>query len=351
MTGYNVLFSKTSSPELDDRLHDVLTKVILPTHLHPQTRKRLYDDKYKDTLKMNPIVIEIEGLEHKFQHMDRFDPTVPNNAAIVRDVVPLMATAADWANLPVLLSGLQRARGPLGMVHKLKIIRQAGRSGNIHAVVDCAARAGKTGFYLTEPETVTALLYWIMRVALDARWEEAATGRAISWAERVLELLESPTQREMLARQSKDLPSMIPLHRDPLALAQVLHLVAVRSVRQHGGQDPDGRVARYAGQVARCWPQGEGLLKLYGDEAYKVVRGQQFLAMGRTQYLKVASPALQGLELAAPLVEPEIAAQLESTIKALRGEVEEVLARDGEKSASGVETYRALFDGQVAAEA
>lgn len=339
-----VLFSKTSSPELDTHLHEILTKIILPTRLNPPTQRRLYDPKFKDTLKMNPVVIEVEGFEYKFQHMDRFDPSVPRTSHVVSSVVPLMRTPADFANLPTLLSGLRRARGPLGHRNKCRVVREAGKAGQIYSVVECASQAARTGFYLREAETVATLLYWIGRRPLDdaasggADAEEAASRRSLAWAEKVLDLLEDPKHLEEMAKQRRP-----PLHEDPLVLALVLHSAAARAVRHADGQDPDGKVARYARRVARRWPAGKGLREMYRAEDYAAPRLRQFIADGRSAYLSVAATALRGLELAARVVEPELAEELRPTAEALREEIRGVVAADGGKSVEGMQAVRDLL--------
>jgi hypothetical protein len=284
--------------------------------------------------------MEIEGYEHRFSSMNPQEVQLPSVKTVLGSL-DLMETREDWANLPNLLSGLYFARGKHRVDRLVVVTRRAGERGFVYAVIDCAMRVKKTGFVLENSEVVASILYYTVRKGLDSGWEEEATKKGLTWAELVLDLLQDPNHAGKKARGGD---GEFPLHRDPLILAQVLSLAAVRAAKHTDGKDIDGKVSKYAEFLTRAWPEGKGFKTMYTEADYRSRERMQYLHSSATQYLSVTSPALYGIETAAGIVEPELSEKLRAIAAVLRPEVEGA-ARDpaSQKAIRGMKTYEALF--------
>jgi len=255
-----------------------------------------------------------------------------------------MKTGKDWSNLPILMAGLRKARKSDWWADSVWMAREASAAGQLPVVMRCIEQADQTGWYLGNTRLVVQLLTVILQDAIASGYDKAAIEKALRQAERVLELLEDPKQKAVIeagdsisdkvARrlEQMDEPSPtsaqqnttdvhIPLHRDPLILAHVLNLAAIRAIRHQDGQDGDGKVEKYARLVTRVWPADKTPLNLYPAIRYKVNRDYRFLTGAGTTYFNAVFPALNGLESAAQLVDPELAAHLGAIAEATRAEV------------------------------
>ncbi|KAL7820167.1 hypothetical protein V8C44DRAFT_346863 [Trichoderma aethiopicum] len=183
------VFTETDNTEMNKILASIQETIILPAYLPEKQRKLVFDPKMKTYLEQNPIVIEVEGLEHKFSSIDRFRD-IDNSKRILSRALASMRSRDDWANLGTLLAGYKKAGIRLKANHWGKIVRMAGQSGNILAVIECAKQAEKTGLLLTNPETVVRILSYVNDKITDSRWAEAETKQAQKWADQVLDLLQ-----------------------------------------------------------------------------------------------------------------------------------------------------------------
>lgn len=170
-------------------LNSIQENIILPAYLPEKQRKLVFDPKMKSFLEQNPIIIEVEGLEHKFSSIDRFTD-IENSKTILSKALKSMHTPEDWANLGTLLAGYKKAGIRLKGNHWGKIVRMAGKSGNIHAVIECAKQSDKTGLLFTNRETVVRVLCFINEKITGSNWDEAETRQAQKWAESVLDLIQ-----------------------------------------------------------------------------------------------------------------------------------------------------------------
>ncbi|KAH0499063.1 hypothetical protein TgHK011_006280 [Trichoderma gracile] len=187
--GVSAVFTETDNTEMNKILASIQETIILPAYLPEKQRKLVFDPKMKTYLEQNPIVIEVEGLEHKFSSIDRFRD-IDNSKSILSRALASMRTRDDWANLGTLLAGYKKAGIRLKANHWGKIVRMAGQSGNILAVIECAKQAEKTGLLLTNPETVVRILSYINDKITNSHWDEAETKQAQKWADQVLDLLQ-----------------------------------------------------------------------------------------------------------------------------------------------------------------
>ncbi|OAA67380.1 hypothetical protein ISF_03556 [Cordyceps fumosorosea ARSEF 2679] len=142
-------------------------------------------------MQSNPIIIEVDGIEHRFSPIDR-SKDIPNSKKSFNKVMNLMETPEDWANLGTLLAGYKKAGVKLRSQHWGKIVRRAEETGNIYAVIECTKQAEKTGLKLQTHEMVVRLLAGINDKIINGN--QAATVQAVKWMDMTLDLLHRQDQ-------------------------------------------------------------------------------------------------------------------------------------------------------------
>ncbi|KAM0276755.1 hypothetical protein ACHAQH_006404 [Verticillium albo-atrum] len=344
----------TFDPDVSDNLAPILTeiqnKIILPYYLPPHQRERVFNEKHRNSLRMNPVDIEIDGLTHRFSHLSWKE--IPSTRAVFHEALRHMETTHDWSNFVRLLSGLREAKRVINTPMFIKMIRQTGAKGRVFAVIDAARQTKRTGLRFDLPQKVQEVLLFVQLKALDAGWEKRELEQALRWSAMVLEMAADPSHK--LDKRRPEWLSW-PVERDPLALTAPLHLAAALAVGHHGGKDVDGKVAHWAKQVVGVWPAGKALLDVYPAEAFSG-KGSMSGDRGDVRYLSAAplyvapaANALHGLKLAAQVVEPALAEKLNGIAAALEPELAKKIGelKDGLKEGSlPHRVYTNEFDAQ-----
>ncbi|KAH6888584.1 hypothetical protein B0T10DRAFT_56701 [Thelonectria olida] len=195
--GLRAVFTETQNPNLNEVLTKIQEKIILPAHLPEKQRKMIFDPNMRNHIKQNPIIIELDGLEHKFTFMNRFHD-LPNSKKAFREVLDLMQTKEDWDNLAILLAGYKKAGIKLYKFHYASMIRRAASRNQIHTIIECVKQSSKTGFNLSQDTHIIQLFLFVGK-------EKPET--AVKWNDEILNLLQ-------LSGQASEL--------NPIALGQVL---------------------------------------------------------------------------------------------------------------------------------
>lgn len=334
--GNVITFSKTSNAELDNLLHEMQQKIILPSVLPLHQRKKIFRERYKEKLELEPIEIEIDGKRIKFRYLDYRKGEVPTTRKIFYQALDNMKTKDDWQKLPKLLEALQHnARRKFEVSDWPKIVRKAGASGNLGPVIEAVKRPERTGFKLDMSEKVQEIMTWIVWEAAEAGWAVSALNTALKSAERILEALkgeghELHTRDEGRAGLIRD---RFPLRRDPQILATPLFLTAMLAVK-HGKTEHADKMRRYAQVIVELWPEGKGLLDLHPHEAYVDVEGMQYM-MEKNKFTIVASPILKGFDLAMEGLSSDLASQIKLRRDPLALEVEDALEADKTRNGRG----------------
>lgn len=342
--GNVITFSKTSNAELDNLLHEMQQKIILPSVLPVAQRKKIFRERHKEKLELEPIEIEIDGKRIKFRYLDYRKGEVPNTRKIFFQALESMKTKEDWQKLPKLLEALQHnARRKFEVSDWPKIVRKAGAGGNLGPVIEAVKRPERTGFKLDMSEKVQEIMTWIVWEAAEAGWTVSSLNTALKSAERVLEALkgeghELHTTDQERAELIKD---RFPLRRDPQVLATPLFLTAMLAVK-HGKMEHADKMRRYAQVIVELWPEGKGLLDLHPHEAYVDVEGMQYM-MEKNKFTIVASPILKGFDLAIEGLSSDLAGQIKLRRDPLALEVEDALEADKTKNGRGKYLYEKCF--------
>ncbi|SPQ25971.1 59e5f51b-0ff1-4722-a9e3-1089cb751af6 [Thermothielavioides terrestris] len=338
--GQVVTFNNVSSPELAELLDTLRQKVFLPTYLSKAQRQKIHDPKYERALKHDPITMEIDGEKLQFRYVDRMKE-MPNTVATIRRVINAMKTRADFDNVFPLLEGCQRARRRLPPSTWPKLIRRAAEHDNLRVIMDCVKEVEETGFRLNTSEKVAELLSQFQRPAIESGFDLAKTTYALRQVNLVLNILEGDLKTEQ--HKPTRGAGRFPFYRDPQMLAVRLHLAAALAVHHSEGKDPKGRVASYAQELVALWPENAGLLDLQPDEAFRDRERMRYL-LDRNNYLWYAAPILNGLTLAAQVVDPALAMQLQNRADAVESEVRVALDSLEVKDGRGKYIYDKLFN-------
>lgn len=184
-------FEPTENPELNHVLKTIQDKIVLPAHLPPKQRKMVFDTKQRGRLEQNPVILDIEDLEHKFEPIDRFKD-IPNAKKMLRQALSKMETTEDWKNLPILLTGYKQAQIKLSPVEWASTVRKACDSGNVHIILECAKQPEATGLNISHPDIAALLLSFLNDRAVVTNMDAAETTQSLKFCETILDLLARP---------------------------------------------------------------------------------------------------------------------------------------------------------------
>lgn len=189
---------------MNKTLQEIQDKIILPARLPEKQRKIVFNPSKRNYLEQNPIVIEVEGLEHSFSTIDR-SKDVPGSRNILNDAVTHMETKSDWDNLPYLLNGYRNANIKLRYHELTKIARIASDKGFSSAIIECAKQAEQTGFFILTKEVMNLILSDLSNQIATAGDNLEQIQSAVKTTELLLDIVQRPSHKEKLqAGPSRD---------------------------------------------------------------------------------------------------------------------------------------------------
>lgn len=191
MSGVRTLFVETPDSDLNKTLKHIQDNIILPAHLPPKQQRLVFDPKMTSRLEQDPIILEIEGYEHRFSTIDRFND-VQNSKVLWNKTLTLMNTSGDWSNLAAFLAGYKKAGVKIRFFHWGALVRLAGEGGGLPVLIDCAKQGEKTGFRLNTAEKVAKIFLYVNQKIVASGLDEAETIQARKWAGVLLDLLQRP---------------------------------------------------------------------------------------------------------------------------------------------------------------
>ncbi|KAI1021656.1 hypothetical protein LB504_012895 [Fusarium proliferatum] len=215
---FSAVFAETKNPQLNEILTEIQEKIILPAHLPEKARKLVFDPKKSDYIQRNPVTIEVDGLEHTFKTIDRFNG-IPNSMKAFAEATKLMKTKEEWDNISTLLAGYKKAGIKLKRWHADAVTRRAGHNRQPYVVIECAQQVEKTGLSLQRDSTVILLLGSINRKIISPKGEESETQQALKWNKMVWDIIQRP---EHLAKNTppRRQPHMNPVIRGMILFSQ-----------------------------------------------------------------------------------------------------------------------------------
>lgn len=331
-------FTPTSSPELDQLLETMRQKIILPAFLPAEQRSRLYDPKWEQRLKSDPITIEIDGEVLKFYHQNLLEGDIPETKKTLREIIHRLKTPEDFANLRPLLEGLNQAGRVINDITRAQLTRIVCERGHHVELLDCARSVKRTGFRLDSHEIVLKLLGAIQMEAVNAGWAPAATRQALRRAEMVLELLESEDHQRM-TKKARGAANALPLQSTPMVILAPMHLAAALGDVE--------KTTKFAQDLVRVWPQAQQSL---AAAQQAVVADTTTILGGSSAKLMLMSPLAYGLQRAAAVVENAgLQEQLQVRADLLKKELDALLG-ECEESKVGAQFYKQVFENKTKVE-
>ncbi|KAI0433972.1 hypothetical protein F5Y09DRAFT_18675 [Xylaria sp. FL1042] len=339
-------FTPCSTPALNDLLTDIRTKIILPSYLPKDQRKKIYSRKWEKKLQADPIIIEIDGEVFKFRYQNPLTD-IPSTHKSLCHAISQFQTPEDFANLKPLLEGIHHTGRKIFPSSYAKIMRLVGSKGHVYDLIDCARSVSRTGYKFDTSEVVNMVLYFVQMKARDADWDIDQTRQALRWAEMVVELLHEEAHQPKRSKRDPVIPGEIPLNRDPVVLAAPLHLAAILAARAKAGEEIREttaeelleKVDKLGRDVVALWPEGRKMKELQPAELYaNFDKMGYFLRPGK--FVILAVPLLHGLEAAVKVAEPELASQLQTRCDTLKAEIEEARAAMAEIKKARVEAAK-----------
>ncbi|KAF2702791.1 hypothetical protein K504DRAFT_474378 [Pleomassaria siparia CBS 279.74] len=253
------LFHEPSTPELATILTTINRRVLLPLHLTKDQAKLVYKLENKTKLEAEPIEITLGDVTYPLEHLN-VNKDIPPRWPTVKKVVDLSKTDNDWENVVRMMEGFHDAGKLFKPSWKEMIVNKLADAGQYQLMFRTAQRAAVTGLRLDNPsliKTVFATLEWR---ALNSNWDAQETKKALILAEQFTELLEDD---EHMGR--KVTVTTGDVRASPFTIALLLELAAARAKKHTGGNDVDGKVARYSTRLLQATKQDEFLTATLPD--------------------------------------------------------------------------------------
>ncbi|KJZ74052.1 hypothetical protein HIM_06501 [Hirsutella minnesotensis 3608] len=299
----NAIFHRTENPELNAVLKQIQDEIVFPSFLPPKQKSLVFNPKKRQFLAQNPIVIEVEGVEHKFSPIDRFKD-LHNTTKLFNAALRQMQTPDEWDNLPTLLAGYRQAGLKLKPAQWGKIVRSANKTGNIYTAIECAKQADKTGFALKHLEAVVQIFAGVNQKITQSGWDKDETEQARRWVEAVLDMLYRPQHVTSTDRKHKGL-QFSPLLRGMILFTRC----SVVKVKQEAGEAIDRDLVALQDEVALCitlWKslpddlmQLQELATLKPQRSASIKRPEQ---LGGLPYVQMLAQIVKGIDMSREIV-------------------------------------------------
>lgn len=283
----------------------------------------------------------------RFRHLDK----VPSARKEFFRAMDHMQTKDDWQQLPKLLEAIwYHAHRKFEPGDWPRIIRKAGKTGNLGPIFDACKNPSRTGMKLDSSEKVQEFMSALVWQTTEAKWSLKATTVAAHGAEKVVGFLyEDAHQLTGQAKVEFDKTGQFPLKKDPQVMATPV-LFAAAMIVMHGKREEYLPMLKKYGQVMLDrWPAGKGLLGVHPHTAYIDPNGVEYL-MEKGKFLTVASPILKGFDLAIEALGSDpMGKAIRSRRDAVASEVQSALASSEHKNKRGEQMYARVFPEKVKA--
>lgn len=268
----------TPSPELNETLDRFRDELFIPNSLKTNQQNLIYKRSNAHKLNEYPIIVAIGEEEESYQlrPLDKF--ALPTKQDSLR-VLSLMAEANDWSNLATFLTGIYSGGQSLRLSQWEWLVRKAGGSKGLGALLMCAQQPESTHFRLKDLSLVERLFFELHHVGLRNDFKGKFVIKASGLARSFALLMESPEH------------AVHDLEKDPkrstLVIGTLLELSAARALDM-GGVDEGRVVEAYARRLLAGWKNQD-----------TVPEGQEWVAIDHL--LQTIVPSYNGMKLALQL--------------------------------------------------
>lgn len=323
------LFRETDNAELNKVLGVIQEKIIFPAYLPDKQKKIVFSPKKQNYLRQNPIVIELEGVEHRFEHINQQkDLPAPNK--LLNQVLDAMETPADWDNLPTLLAGYYKGGiNTSGAIFSGKVTRKATDKGSVLPIVECAKQNADTGFFIGTREQIAHLLRTVCKRVDTSKDNLERMGSAIKMADQVFGVLQRPDHvKQYGAEKSRDMLQFSATGRGLALYSRAQYYKALKDA----GESTESALASLIDEIhvlSSVWAQnlGKGILsmtdfqELYPWKDELTTESKTVSCLTGHRYVDVLARNIRALEIVQDLARdhPEdfttVAALIEQNLK------------------------------------
>jgi len=220
-------FQESSSPELDDILQSLRTKIVVPGYLNKKQQKLIFKRKFASQLENDPVYASIGDEEFRLQYLNP-QKDIPRTSTVLNQVFELTKDHADWLNWLSVLEGLNESRKGRDDL-KAKFVRKAIHAGEWDTVMLALKQVERNGVSMRIPEVRHAVFVNARLYTKDKGWTKDTLEKSFLFVKQAAELMEHP-----LHCGSRKVTATDP-RAEPLVLGTLLELAA-RCAR-HGGFD------------------------------------------------------------------------------------------------------------------
>ncbi|RGP67503.1 hypothetical protein FLONG3_8472 [Fusarium longipes] len=296
----SAVFAETENPELNKILIEVQEKIILPAYLPEAQRKIVYNPSKSDYMRRNPVVIELDGLEHTFSPID-IKKDIPNSKKALAAATKIMQTKEEWDNIATFLAGYKKAGIRLKREHYESLIRRACAAQQEYSIIECAKQTDKTGLILNSDNSIILLMSSVNQKIYNSTQEEGAILRSLKWNRLIWELIQRPEHQKMDHLESRPhwtrSPHQNPVVRGTLLFSQA-HAIQVQQAAGEPVEELSKELRNNVEFIANAWKKNPGLDKLN-------VRGQKLFwkdALSPFYYVRALAQNIKAMELAQEII-------------------------------------------------
>lgn len=349
-SGLRALFAETENADLNKQLKEIQDMYILPAYLPEKQRKLVFNPLKKSEIEQNPVILEVEGYEHRFSTIDQFTDR-PRAKIAFETAVKLMQESGDWKNLATLLAGFRKAGIHLKRSSQGLMLRLAGQGGAVSTLIECTKEVEKTGLRLNSPECGIKLLYFTNHKIVSSGWDEAETKQAQKWLGVLLDQFErrehAPTADDPIRK----------LHwSKPMRGMMLFNRASVVKVKQDAGEPSDRDMlllkdeadtlqSLWANDLTKDLTTLTDFSVMNPTLTHEIItskREKLFTALSGSQYVEVNAQAIRGIELASEFLGEEVAGLLP-----IRDALEKHLAEFVETSPSPPKGWDKAYENTV----
>ncbi|KAI9777256.1 MAG: hypothetical protein M1839_008986 [Geoglossum umbratile] len=245
-------FRPTSSPDIDKILASFRDNIFIPSRLPKAYRDMIYRTESRKALlsDADPVYVDLpcdtgETVKFRLKPIDRLrdEPQTRSNLnALLKMMKP-----EDFDVILPFLEGLYGAGRGKSIKEPMleQIARKANTAGRHDVTIECARRVKTTGFKLKYLSVARELVRGPYLLA--KKGDPSQTKKALSQAEQVIELLESPAHTKGRGVEPSD------PRAQPDIVGVVLAIAAIQASKHNGGSDVNGKVATYANRMKGTW--------------------------------------------------------------------------------------------------
>lgn len=274
ITGAVPSFQESSSPELDDVLQTLRTKIVVPGYLNKKQQKLIFGRRFASQLDNDPVYASIGNEEFRLQYLDP-QKDIPRTSTLLEQVFELTKDHTDWQNWLSILEGLEESRNVPDL--KSKFVRRAIQAGEWNTVMQALKQVERNGLSMRSPEVRRSVFVTPRLYAKERGWTKEVLEISFRFVKQAAELMEHPSHcgsRKVTERDPR---------AEPLVLGTLLELAA-RCARCEGFESYKPLAEGYTGKLLNALKQQDTELVSYPNYLLYAIFGTHRSSRKRLMY-------------------------------------------------------------------